>query len=452
MLNKANETMQENPSPGAFEQLNNWFTRSITVKLIIIVFLALILLIPASMVQGIINERESKQSYAAESISNEWASEQNVAGPVLTVPVAVINPDGSKQWTNYVHLLPDDLVIDGNVAPQSLHRGIYDAVVYTTALDIKATFDLSKLNSEIQDIKGTPDWQKAYFAVGISDLRGVKDNILVAVNNNSITAKAGVAKESPIHHGVSVPFKDVKIDSNGKFTVQYKLALQGSQMLEFQPLGNTTNIEIRSKWTNPSFTGAFLPDERVINDQGFAANWRVLELNRNFPQTWKNDEYNIGLDESAFGITLMTGPDDYQKSMRSVKYAILTIGLTFLLFFLFEIMNKRRMHPFQYILVGLALCLFYILLISLSEQMAFNLAYIISSMTIILMITLYSRTVFPKWRSSGILAIILIALYTYLFVTIQISDYALLLGSLGLTLMLAVTMYATRKIKWYGNE
>lgn len=444
--------MQDNPSPNGFEQLSNWFSRSITVKLIVIVFLALILLIPASMVQEIIHEREYEQSNATDAISQEWAESQNVAGPVITIPVSVSNPDGSKQWGQFIHVLPKNLDVKGNVDPQTLHRGIYEAVVYRTQLNITAQFDTTSVKQMVNDIGGVADWDKAYIAVGISDLRGIEENLLVHINDTSIAAVAGISSESPIDHGVTVPIDRSTIGADGNMQISYVLNLQGSNLLEFLPLGSTTHVNISSKWTDPSFMGSFLPDHREVTKDGFTADWQILQLNRNYPQAWKNSDYHEVLETSVFGVTLMSGTDDYQKATRSVKYAILTIGLTFLLFFLTEIMNKKRIHPFQYILVGLALCLFYILLISLSEQMAFNNAYLISAGTIVAMITLYSRTVFTQWKLSGLLALILTALYTYLFVTIQISDYALLLGSVGLTIMLGVTMYATRKIKWYGNE
>ncbi len=236
---------------------------------------------------------------------------------------------------------------------------------------------------------------------------------------------------------------------NNKIDFKYDLDLQGSNNLSFIPIGNTTDIKIKSSWNAPSFNGTFLPDERSVSDSGFEAQWHILQLNRNYPQMWEGNMYSETMHSSAFGVNLIESLDDYQKSMRSVKYAILIIASTFLVFFLVEMMNGKRIHPFQYILVGLALCLFYILLVAISEQLNFNAAYIISAAAIVVMISLYSISIFTSKKLSFLLFAILTVLYGFLFVTLQMSDYALLTGSIGLTIMLASTMYFTRNINWY---
>ncbi|MEM9340842.1 MAG: cell envelope integrity protein CreD, partial [Bacteroidota bacterium] len=205
---------------------------------------------------------------------------------------------------------------------------------------------------------------------------------------------------------------------------------------------------LNSSWNAPSFYGSFLPTEREITDKGFISKWNVLELNRNFPQSWVGIHQH-DISSSAFGVDLIIPIDDYQKSMRSAKYAVLTLSLTFLVFFLVEVMNKRKIHPFQYALVGLGICLFYILLISISEHTHFNFAYGISAAAIITMISLYSLTVFKRLKLSLILAATLIGIYAFVFVTLQLADFALLLGSIGLTVILGLTMFFTRNINWY---
>ena len=280
-------------------------------------------------------------------------------------------------------------------------------------------------------------------------MRGIKNQLVVDINGSPNAVIAGTSQHQIASSGVSIPLKGISEMLNNKIDFKYDLDLQGSNNLSFIPIGNTTDIKIKSSWNAPSFNGTFLPDERSVSDSGFEAQWHILQLNRNYPQMWEGNMYSETMHSSAFGVNLIESLDDYQKSMRSVKYAILIIASTFLVFFLVEMMNGKRIHPFQYILVGLALCLFYILLVAISEQLNFNAAYIISAAAIVVMISLYSISIFTSKKLSFLLFAILTVLYGFLFVTLQMSDYALLTGSIGLTIMLASTMYFTRNINWY---
>jgi inner membrane protein len=227
------------------------------------------------------------------------------------------------------------------------------------------------------------------------------------------------------------------------------LNINGSESINFIPVGKQTNVDLDSDWANPSFEGSFLPNTRDINETGFNASWKVLHLNRSYPQQWIGTKYNI--DESSFGVKLLLPVDHYQKSLRSVKYAIMFISLTFLIFFFTEILNKKRIHPIQYLLVGLGLSVFYTLLVSLSEQINFNLAYLLASLSIITLITAYSYSMLKNIKLTVIVAFVLSVLYTFLFTVIQLQDYSLLLGSIGLFLALAIVMYLSRKVDWYSN-
>jgi inner membrane protein len=206
---------------------------------------------------------------------------------------------------------------------------------------------------------------------------------------------------------------------------------------------------LQSAWNTPSFSGAFLPDNRNITDSGFSADWNILQLNRNYPQYWINDKYNV--DASAFGVDLITPVDTYQKSERSVKYAVLFIGLTFLVFFFSEMLTKIRIHPVNYLLVGVALCIFYSLLTALAEHMAFVYAYLIGSITIVSMITIFAHSLYKKWKVTGTVLAVLVALYIFLFVILQLMDYSLLLGNIGLVIILGIVMIFSRKIDWYST-
>jgi len=433
-----------------FEKLGKMIKGSVTLKLITITILMLLLLIPASMVKSIIQERESLNRQVTEEVSSLWANEQLINGPILTLPLLYEyeNEEGRTiSKTKYWHLLPESLTVDGEVTPETLKRGLYEAVVYKSNIAFRGSFKLDSA-PEPANLK-TIEYEKAFLTVGISDLRGVKNEIDFNWAGKSLAVDPGSRLEGIIASGITVALPAIQVDTKNEFAFEFDLALQGSGNLSFVPVGSRTNVDLRSAWSSPSFKGNFLPTSREVSDEGFTADWSVLQLNRNYPQSWISKSHGAEMAASAFGVDFILPMDDYQKSYRSAKYAALTISLTFLIFFLVEIMNKRRIHPFQYALVGLALCLFYVLLVSISEHANFNLAYGISSLGIVMMISLYSITIFKKLKLSWLLFTVLAAIYGFLFVTLQLADYALIMGSIGLSLILAITMYSTRNINWY---
>lgn len=444
-------TMENQNEPQGLEKINSWVKNSVTLKLFIIGVLALLMLIPATMVKEIIYERQDRSLQTETDVTDNYPAAQEIIGPIISVPITS-GPGASYVYSapNYMHFLPENLQITGDVTPQKLERGIFKVVVYESALNVSGKFDLNK--SLPSGFNGELDWSRAIMSIGISDLRGIKNQFSVNIAGVENQIVSGAAKNGIISDGVHFSMKGLSEFDNRNFDFSYVLDLQGSNNLSFIPVGNTTDIKVHSTWDSPSFNGSFLPDAREVNSDGFDANWHVLQLNRNYPQSWDGNTYTASMEESSFGVNLKESLNDYQKSIRSVKYAILLIGLTFLVFFLVEIRNGKRIHPFQYILVGLALCLFYTLLVSLSEQINFNLAYLISASTIVIMISLYSRSIFTSTKLSFLLFGILTALYTFLFITLQMEDYALLSGSIGLTLMLAATMYFTRNIDWYATH
>ena len=439
-----------------FERLNNWIKNSVMLKLVTITIIMLLLLIPAEMIKSIISEREELSYQAIQEVSLKWAEEQQLNGPILSIPLLYeFEKDDKKvQETRYFHILPEELNINGIIEPTKLKRGIYEVVVYKSEISINGWFSLNKKVDQ-HNLKRIL-YDQAFLTIGISDLRGIEEQIILLWNNQRIEVEPGTKLSSIIYSGVTVNLPDLSNDLKRKIDFKLNLNLQGSQNMSFIPLGNVTIVEIKSSWSSPSFNGNFLPDQREITKDGFTANWKVLQLNRNFPQSWIDSDQSQNIVNAAFGVDLILPIDDYQKSMRSAKYAVMTITLTFLIFFLVEILNKRKIHPFQYALVGLALCIFYILLVSISEHSNFTLAYLISTIAIITMISLYSLSVFRVVKLSLILIAMLIGIYGFLFVTLQLSDYALILGSIGLTLILGATMYFTRNINWYklniGND
>lgn len=446
--------MNEPENENAIEKVNSWMKNSLMLKLITITILILLLLIPTSMIKSIINERELLSEEARREVSSKWANSQQLTGPILTVPLyfeeeeIVDDKRVFNSWTENLRILPRDLKINGEINPESLKRGIYEVVVYKSDLKIEGHFDVSKLAINKKDLKEIR-WNESQISFGISDLRGISNRLKLKVNQEEVKIKPGSPASYVIKSGISGRTNLTSlVEKPIKFSLD--LDLQGSESLSFVPLGTTTEVNLTSPWSAPSFKGQFIPKSRTVNENGFAANWMVLELNRTYPESWIGDLFASGMMQSSFGTDLILPLDDYQKSMRSSKYAVMTIGLTFLIFFIMEIMNKRKVHPFQYTLVGLSLSTFYVLLVSLSEHVSFNLAYGISMVAIVCMISAYSLTVFRKRQQSVVLTSVMIGFYGFMFVTLQLTDYALLLGSIGLVIIIGLTMYFTRNINWYG--
>ena len=427
---------------------------NIYLKLCTIVFITLVFLIPTSMIRSLITEREATQNEAIKEVSSKWAEQQTISGPFVSIPYyryvkEVSSKDSAEkivQVKDYLHILPSQLNISGNINPEKRYRGIYEIVVYNSKLEISGTFnkfDLAALDIQPKDIF----FDKAEFVVGIDDLRGIEEQINLSWNNQSISFNPGVSSDDVVKSGINAV---VKMDPKDSSTYQFKLSLnlKGSQLLYFTPVGKVTDINLSSDWPNPSFNGAFLPDKREISEKGFKANWNILHLNRNFPQVWTGSQHTIS--KSSFGIDLILPVDNYQKSYRSIRYAILFIGFTFLVFFFIEVLNKVFIHPVQYILVGVALIVFYTLLLSFSEHMKYNLAFIISALSTLLLIAGYVKAILKSSQLSLLISGILTVLYTFIFVIIQLQDYALLIGSIGIFIILGLVMYFSRKIDWYN--
>lgn len=428
----------------------------ITFKLIIIVVITLFLLVLSIMVGGLISEREMMQKLAVEDVSQKWSGEQIIIGPFISIPyfkyVKEISEDGSKeklvQTKEYFHFLPSELNVSGDIKPEKRYRGIYEVIVYNSKFILTGTF--KNLNFSISEIqKHNLLLDKAEFVIGINDLKGIEKVVDLNWGNKNILFNPGVTSNEVVKSGINA---NIKINPNDSLVYNFTITLdlKGSQLLYFTPVGKETDVELKSNWTNPSFGGEFLPDSRSISSKGFVANWNILHLNRNYPQIWTGSHYNI--EKSSFGIDLIIPVNNYQKSYRAIQYSILFIGLTFLVFFLIEVINKTNIHPFQYILVGISLVIFYTLLISISEHIQFNFAYIISALATILLISTYIRAILKSNKLTLLISSVLTILYSFTFIIIQLQDYALLFGSIGIFIIMGFVMYFTRRIDWYNSN
>ena len=336
--------------------------------------------------------------------------------------------------------------MSGEILPEMRYRGIYEVTVYRSKMKISGIFSPPNFEDwkiPVEDIL----WEEAYVALGLSDLRGIQEEVTLHWGNDIYGFKPGIESDEVIQKGISTRIL-IPPSSNEPWDFSLDLSINGSTSLSMVPLGKSTRVELNSSWPSPSFDGAFLPDDRTIGQEGFHASWEVLNLNRSYPQSFRGTVQ--GIYESAFGVNLWVPADDYQQTMRAAKYASLFIALTFLLFFFVQLLNGLRIHPVQYVIVGLALCVFYTLLIALSEHLSFGLSYLMGSVIIILMITLFAHSFSKKRKLTQVIGGILILLYAFIYLIIQIEDYALLVGSLGLLSVLAITMYLSRKIDWHA--
>ena len=423
-----------------------WSWRSsVSVRLIIIAFLALILLIPTAMVQGLIDERQRTSRNAIREVSNLWSDEQVLTGPIISVPYTEYQKKNKEiiSIKHYAHFLPNALKIDGVMEPEMRHRGIFDVVVYRTKLKFSGSFKTPDF-SQWPINKKNIHWEQAKVAFGLSDLRGIENQLKMQWGDSLLSFDPGLENADVISAGVSsaVPF------TSNEIPFSFEISLKGSQALSFTPVGKTNEVKLTSAWKNPSFKGSFLPTDYTINENGFEANWKVLHLNRNYPQQWIDNSQSVY--GSNFKVELYVPADQYQKSTRSAKYAIMFIALTFVLFFFVEVFNAKQIHPIQYLLVGFALILFFTLLLSISEHLGFNRAYLISAFATLLLIGIYVRSVLGSLKLTAITSGILTILYGFIFVTLQLQDYALLLGSIGLFVVLSVVMILSRKVDWYA--
>jgi inner membrane protein len=337
--------------------MNN-LKNNIYLKVGIIIALALLLLLPTVMIKGLIKERESTQEEAIGEVSSKWGNEQTLIGPVLTIPFYKHEKEYSKKDAtfkvvkikDYIHILPDELDIESQLEPEKRYRGVYEVVVYNSQMNFKGVFDPTQVN-ELDIPESQIMFDRAFISLGIDDLNGIENQISINCNGKSYSFNPGTVTNDIFSSGINAKFPLSK-DNISPFTFNFKLDLKGSQKLHFSPVGKVTNINMTSNWSNPSFNGAFLPDTRKIDENGFNANWNILHLNRNYPQAWIGSNQEI--ESSGFGVDLILPVDSYQKSMRTVKYALLFIVLTFMVFFFVEISRGSNIHPIQYSLVGLA--------------------------------------------------------------------------------------------------
>ena len=393
------------------------------IKGFLIGFLILLMLIPTAFIHNLVNERQQRQSEVISEISNKWATSQTIVGPALLIPYMEYSKDKEGRVVENkrtAYLMPEQLIVNGKLFPEIRNRSIYDVVLYRSMLDLSGQFNTESLKS-LQIANDNIVWNEARLVLGIDDARGLEEEVKLKWNDSNYTLDAGVPENDIVSNGMSVP---IALNAKGLASFSLQLRMKGSEQLYFTPVGKTTSVTLSSTWKDPAFDGQYLPVKHDVSSNGFTSVWKVLQVSRSYPQAWSNEKHE--LNKSAFGVRLIQPTDNYAKTERSVKYAILFITLTFVVFFFLEIFQKRQVHPLQYLLVGFALSVFYTLLLSISEYTGFNVAYIVAAAATVLLVTMYVWSIFKQGKVATVFGAALAGLYTYIFVLIQLQDYALL--------------------------
>jgi inner membrane protein len=470
ILARQSRAMAEVQPPPPLSKSQPFMRRNSTViKLFGVGALILVMLIPLAMIRGVLSDRRQRRNEAVDEITASWGKEQNVIGPVLGVPFQykfksmkdATMPDGHVERREVEEMLvanafflPESLKIASDAQTQTLHRGIYDAIVFRAQIKLEGKFmtpDFGALKIDLKDVL----WKDAFVTVAVSDLRGTRQGLVLDWNGAKRSMRPGSQLPGYTTGAAALLALDQPIGSAAEFSIA--LDVNGSGGIFFAPFAVQNEAELKSNWPDPGFRGAFLPAERAVRPDGFDAKWKVSYYGRDYPQMWTSIGGNQRFNEktvsaSFFGAEFLSILDAYRFVERSIKYGVLFLVLVFTTFFLFEVTARQKIHPFQYLMVGAALCLFYLLLLSISEFLGFGLAYLIAGIASTVLISWYCNFFLGGGVRTLMIGAGLAGVYTFLYITLRQQDYALLMGAIALFVLLAVVMYVTRKVDWYARD
>lgn len=491
MENLENYSSEPQENKSIYERI----TGSIVLKFAVIFFLTLILLIPMNLIDDLIHERKAREQGVSNEIAAKWGREQVIASPIIAVPYEEVKesfqPSGkgvkelvTSVETQWAYLLPNETQVSAEVKPEPLKRGIYQAIVYQTNISMKGNFqgfDLSKLEVAPERLQ----WGKAKLIYGVQDMKGLSANPKLSWADSSYELSKANLDINPFLFNLAA---DLNLkgneDLNRTFAISYEI--RGSKSLNFLPLAKQSNIQVKGEWSNPSFNGAYLPESREVGERAFTASWELPSFNRKLPQQWTGDDTQVytfsGIDlQSAesgeYYTTAVTQPvepqsvgaggaslssdydmvqinflpsiNNYQKTNRVTKYGILVVALTFVSLLFMEVIKKQRVHIIQYVLIGFAMVLFYALLLAISEHLGFNLAYLLAALATTGLIASFVKAITKNSQSALIFAAILSLFYSFIYILMQLRDYSLIVGTIGVFIILAVLMRLSTKIDWY---
>jgi inner membrane protein len=429
-------------------------------KLLSTSLIALLLLAPLGLIKGKIYEREMRRNSVEAELAASGVGSQRIAGPILVVPCTehyleeVVDVQGKKQKERRrrdctQRFAPTEVKASGALATETRTRGIYAMLFYSTSLDVTGQFDIA-LPTKQGSEGGVREFGTPQVRIGIEDVRGIREWVKLRWDEETIAFAPG-SNDAALGSGIHAELASALAPIDGVHHFSFRLDLKGTKSLEFVPLAKQTQIDLQGQWPHPSFYGRFLPEKREVNARGFTATWKISELAANAPQAILacEGEQCAGLHQEAYGVALIQPVDVYAQSGRAVNYGFLFVGLTFVVFMLFELMKALRVHPVQYGLVGLALAVFFLLLFSLSEHLAFIHSYLIAAGACIALIAFYVGHILHSAKRGVLFSVYLIGLYMALYMLLRSEDYAMVLGAILVFSVLAITMVLTRRMDWY---
>jgi inner membrane protein len=435
--------------------------RTLFIKLGTIGLLMLLLLIPISMIEGTISERQEHRDQVLADIAQSSSTSQQITGPVLVVPytktvreVQMRNNERheeKKTVGGWLYFLPENFEFNGNMATELRERGIYRARLFHAKTTLSGSFTLP-VNWGVEGDLADYTFAKPFVAIGIRDIRGIENSPALRFGDETMAFEPG-SQVSFLGDGIHAAL-EIKVAAEERtLAFSVDLDLQGTGKLELVPVGKETRVSLASDWPHPSFIGSYLPAQREVGGEGFTAQWQTSFFSTNLHEALTNCTAKAqcdGFQQRTLGVSLLDGVDQYLKSDRAIKYALLFIALTFAGFFLMEVLKRLAVHPVQYGLVGLALAIFYLLLVSLSEHIGFTTAYLISASACVLLNGFYAANVLQAWTRGIAFGGTLAALYGLLFGLLSAEDYALLMGSMLVFAVLGLFMVLTRKVDWFA--
>lgn len=427
-------------------------------KILFLVISTLAAMFALSLIQQLIHDRLFYQEEAKRSIANSWSGEQQILGPMLVVPYSYTElesyvDDVTKksymtevEHQGYFYIIPEQIQMESTLTTQERSRGIFSFPVYTAQINIQGNFDLSDLES-LMAYGDSVQISTPYLSVALSDIRGLSNRPKLLLQGKEYTFEAG----SQLHfspQGIHASLPDLL---ENMVTFSFDLNIRGMDTLWFTPIGKNTSINMDALWPHPNFVGKFLPNTHTIEADSFQATWEISEFSSSIIQDMEDVYMNNAhaLKQNKFGVHLESPVDIYRQSIRSVKYGILFIGLTFISFFIFEILKKLQIHPVQYTLVSLSLAVFYLLLVAFSEAVGFVLAYIFATIACVSLLTFYVCSILRNLKWGLGFGAFIALLYTILYIILNSEDHALLLGSGLVFIALTLTMVLTRHLDWY---
>jgi inner membrane protein len=422
-------------------------------RVLLIGFLMLLLQIPIGMLHGVISERAASRDEAVADITGKWGQSQALVGPLLVVPFTRLQTeilsDGKTRTTrvtDHAVFLPQSLDVQADITSETRYRGIYEVPVYSAGIQVRGEFgqlDLTTFDAHESNIL----WDKATVTLMISDVSALTSASTLEWGGRPLALRPG----AKIGSGSGIHAKVTKADLEGDaIPFSLDLSLNGSGAFSVAPVGSQTTFGLKSNWPDPSFGGTWLPQGKTaIGADGFESDWSVSLLGRDYPQTWVGlDRYQGTMRGATMSVRFLADIDPYRMAFRSVKYEILLLVFVFMTLWVFEVLSGLRIHSIQYLFVGVAMCMFYLLELSLAEHIGFAGAYALAAAMVCGLVAGYCRAVLRTGRRAAVIGAVLSTLYGYLYMLLVNQDFALLAGSIGLFFALALVMYLTRNVQW----